>query len=127
MFSSDGQTQINHFTADKSPLFSDNITALSINDETGEVYIGTDKGIVSYQSDATPGKKSCEDLVVYPNPVRKEYNGPIAVKGVVANGTFKVTDISGGLVFEGKALGGQAIWDGRNLKGDMVSTGVYII
>lgn len=127
LFSSDGQTQIQHFTASGSPLFSDNITALAINDLTGEVFIGTDKGIISYQSDATPGKKSCGDLVAYPNPVRREYNGPIAVKGVVANGTFKVTDISGGLVFEGKCLGGQAVWDGRNIKGDMVTTGVYII
>jgi ligand-binding sensor domain-containing protein len=127
LFSSDGQTQIQHFTATNSPLFSDNISALAINDITGEVFIGTDKGIISYQSDATPGKKSCGDLVVYPNPVRREYNGPIAVKGVVANGTFKVTDISGGLVYEGKSLGGQAVWDGRNIKGDMVTTGVYII
>ncbi|MFM7016366.1 MAG: hypothetical protein ACKOX3_08575 [Bacteroidota bacterium] len=128
LLSADGQNQIKHFTIENSPLFSNNITSLSINDVNGEVFIGTEKGLISYQSDATNGEKeNCSDLVVYPNPVEKGYDGEIAIKGVIANGTIKITDVSGGLVFEGKSLGGQAIWDGKNLKGEKVNSGVYIV
>ncbi|HQF27047.1 MAG TPA: hypothetical protein PLD36_00430 [Bacteroidia bacterium] len=127
LLSADGQDQIKHFTTENSPLFSDNITALAINDETGEVFIGTEKGIISYQGDAIGGGESCGDLLVYPNPVKHDYEGTIAVKGVIPNGTVKVTDISGGLVFEGKSVGAQAVWDGRNLSGQKVQTGVYIV
>ena len=128
LLSADGQDQIKHFTVDNSPLFSNNITALNINDITGEVYIGTEKGLLSYQSDAVAGDKEiCGDLIAYPNPVQKGYDGDIAVKGVIANGIIKITDISGGLVFEGKALGSQAVWNGKNLKGEKVQSGVYIV
>jgi hypothetical protein len=128
LLSADGQNQIKHFTVDNSPLFSNNITSLSINDVTGEVFIGTEKGLLSYQSDAVPGdEENCSDLIVYPNPVQKGYDGEIAVKGVISNGTIKITDVSGGLVYEGKSLGGQAVWDGKNLKGEKVTSGVYVV
>ena len=64
---------------------------------------------------------------MYPNPVRKEYDGPIAIKGLVPNGIVKITDVSGGLVFQTTALGTQAIWNGTNLKGEKVATGVYLV
>jgi streptogramin lyase len=129
LFSSDGQQEIQHFTVDNSPLFSNNITAIGINDRTGEVFIGTEKGLLSYQGDAIEGgaEPGCSDLVVYPNPVRREYDGPVAIKGVVPNGTIKITDVNGGLVYQARSLGIQAVWDGRNLSGEKVSTGVYIV
>lgn len=127
LLSADGQNQLKHFTSENSPLFSDNITAIAINDETGEVFIGTEKGIISYQGDAITGGESCGDLLAYPNPVKRDYEGTIAVKGVIPNGTVKITDVSGGLVFEGKSIGAQVVWDGRNLSGQKVQTGVYIV
>lgn len=127
LLSADGQNQLKHFTSENSPLFSDNITALAINDANGEVFIGTEKGIISYQGEAIAGGESCGDLLAYPNPVRRDYDGSIAVKGVIPNGVVKITDVSGGLVFEGKSVGAQVIWDGRNLTGQKVQTGVYIV
>ena len=127
LFSADGQEQIQHFTIDNSPLFSNNIYSLAIDGKSGQVYIGTDKGLLSYQSDAVDGKETCDDVEVYPNPVQRSYNGPVAIKGIPANGTIKITDVSGNLVFQAEGLGGQAIWNGNNLKGERVSTGVYIV
>ena len=127
LMSADGTKQILHFTAENSSLLSNNILCLAINQKTGEVFFGTDRGIISYKSDAVEGDDKCHDTYVYPNPVYHEYSGPIAIKGLVNNGNVKITDISGTLVYETTALGGQAIWNGRNFNGEKSHTGVYLV
>jgi ligand-binding sensor domain-containing protein len=127
LMSADGTEQLLHFTAETSPLLSDNIFCIAINQKTGEVFIGTDHGIISYKGDAIEGDEACNDTYVYPNPVYHEYEGPIAIKGIMNNGNVKITDISGTLVYETTALGGQAIWNGKNFKGEKAHTGVYLV
>jgi hypothetical protein len=127
LVSADGSQELLRFNTSNSPLPSNNITALAINHTTGELFIGTDRGIISYRSDATLGKDYCENTYAYPNPVRPDYKGPIAITGLVNNGQFKITDIFGTLVYEDRALGGQAIWYGTNFKGEKVKSGVYLI
>lgn len=130
LFSADGLKKVLQFTAESSPLFSNSINSIAIQQTTGEVFIGTDKGLMSYQSDAIEGPADllgCEDVLVYPNPVVREYDGPVAIRGVVPNGSVKITDVNGGLVFQTTALGTQAIWNGRNLQGEEVGTGVYLV
>jgi ligand-binding sensor domain-containing protein len=127
LFSPDGTKKIYHFTIDNSPLFSNRITALAINPLTGEVYIGTDKGIISFKSTATEGGDTFSDVYAYPNPVKEGYTGYIAIKGLVQDAEVKITDISGRLIFATKASGGQAIWDGKNFSGKRAKTGVYLV
>ena len=127
LVSPDGTEQIHHFTEENSPLFSNTITDIAINHNTGEVYIGTSKGLLSYMSDATQGLSTHQNVTVYPNPVRPEYNGTIAVKGLVEDADVKITDLNGTLVHETAALGGQAVWDGKNGYGERVQTGVYLV
>jgi ligand-binding sensor domain-containing protein len=127
LVSEDGTEQIHHFTADNSPLLSNNIIDVKINPSSGEVYIATAKGLVSYFSDATEGSLTHENVIVYPNPVRPEYNGTIAIKGLVQDAYVKITDLNGVLVHETQALGSQAVWDGKNGYGDRVQTGVYLV
>ncbi len=127
LVSEDGTEQIHHFTADNSPLLSNNIIDVKINPSSGEVYIATAKGLVSYFSDATEGSLTHENVIVYPNPVRPEYNGAIAIKGLVQDADVKITDLNGVLVHETQALGSQAVWDGKNGYGDRVQTGVYLV
>ena len=124
---SDGTEQIHHFTEENSPLFSNTITDIAINHQTGEVYIGTSKGLLSYMSDATQGYKTHQNVNIYPNPVRPEFNGTIAIKGLVEDADVKITDLNGTLVHETTALGGQAVWDGKNGYGERVQTGVYLV
>jgi hypothetical protein len=125
--SPDGLRELNHFTAENSPLLSNNITDIAINHQTGEVFFGTAKGIISYKSTATAGRETNYDVYAYPNPVRPGYSGPIAVKGLVKNADFKITDISGSLVYSGRADGGQATWNGNNFHGRRVQSGVYLV
>ncbi len=127
LMSADGTEQILNFNELNSPLLSNYIIAISIDQQTGEVFIGTNRGIVSYKGDAIKGEGPCGDIVVYPNPVREGYNGPIAISGLVANGSFKVTDVSGSLVYEGRSNGTQAVWNGTDFSGRRVQTGVYLV
>jgi ligand-binding sensor domain-containing protein len=127
LVSPDGLKEIHHFTEANSPLFSDNVLSLAVNDQTGEVFFGTDKGIVSYKGQATEGGDDFGKVYVFPNPVRETYEGDITVRGLARDVNVKFTDITGNLIYETKALGGQAIWNGRNFSGERVHTGVYLV
>lgn len=127
LMSSDGTKQIYHFDESNSPILSNEINCITINDKTGEVFFGTINGIVSYKSTATEGGEDFEDVYAYPNPVKHDYSGTIAIKGLAANADVKITDISGALIFQTKALGGQAIWDGKSFNGERAQTGVYMV
>lgn len=125
--SPDGTRQIAHFTAEDSPLLSNNISCIAINQKSGEVFIGTDRGIISIRGFATEGDEVCKDTYVFPNPVYHDYAGAITIKGLITNSNVKITDVSGTLVYETTSLGGQAFWDGKNFKGEKAHTGVYLV
>jgi len=127
LLSEDGIKEIQHFTIDNSPLFSNNISDITINPKNGEVFIGTEKGLLSFRSDATSGSTIQSTTKVFPNPVRETYNGIIAISGLVTDANIKITDIDGNLVFEDFAKGGQVSWSGKNKNGNRISTGVYVV
>lgn len=127
LVSENGDKELMHFTSENSPLLSNSITSIAINQENGEIFFGTDEGLISYMGEAIGGKDSYANVYVYPNPVRETYNGPVTVTGLKENTEVKITDVSGNLVFRTKSLGGQAIWDGKNLNGNRVKTGVYLV
>ncbi len=123
----DGTQTIQHFTTENSPLPSNNVRSLAMDEVNGVVYIGTTDGILSYKSDAQTGEADFDSVSAYPNPVRADYDGPITVTGLMDNTTVKITDINGNLLKQGQSLGGQFTWDGRNPQGLRVKTGVYLV
>ncbi|HOE04499.1 MAG TPA: two-component regulator propeller domain-containing protein [Bacteroidales bacterium] len=125
--SSDGITELHHFNTDNSPLLSNNIYSIVINPTSGEVFFGTEKGLISFRGEATQGGEDYEDVYTFPNPVPPGYNGQITIHGLVAGSIVKITDISGNLVTEMKSLGGQAVWDGNDVNGNRVASGVYLV
>lgn len=127
LVSEDGLEQIHSFNTENSPLLSNSITSIAINDENGEVFFGTNNGIISFVSDATGPSDFFEDVYVYPNPVREDYQGDVVVSGLMENSLVKITDLNGNLVFETRSLGGQAVWNGKNLMNERVATGVYLV
>jgi len=127
LFSPDGIDEIHHFTKENSPLLSNDIQAIVLDHLTGEVYISTSLGLVSYRSDATAPPLEVDQLKVYPNPVRQDYFGPIAIDGVASNSSVKITDETGNIVNLLISEGGQAVWYGTDFNGDRVATGVYFI
>lgn len=128
LLSEDGTKELFHFTVDNSPLFSNIIIAITVDDKTGVVYIGTDKGLLAYQSDATEAilLDKCV-LTVSPNPVNNDYDGVITVRDLPYNCTVKVMDAAGDMVYQGRSNGGTFSWDCKTYLGQKPSTGVYYI
>jgi len=123
-----GTGNIAFFNVDNSPLLDNNVIDIAFDNETGDVFIGTEKGLSQIRSDAIAGGPVNQpNIYAFPNPVRPDYEGPIAIKGLANNANVKITDISGTLIFETTALGGQAIWDGRDYNGRKASSGVYLV
>jgi len=123
-----GTKNVAFYNEENSPLLDNDIVDIAFDDETGDVYIGTEKGVISLRGEAIDGNLvNNANIFAYPNPVRPEYEGPIAIRGLAENANVKITDISGQLIFETTALGGQAIWDGKDYNGRKASTGVYLV
>lgn len=127
LVSQDGLKTIHKFNTSNSPLLSNNVISIAIHPTNGEVYFGTDCGIVSYLGDATEPEEKLSDIRIYPNPVRSNFNDKVRITGLVDEATIKITDVSGHLVYEGVALGGMSTWDMTKLNGERVSSGVYVV
>jgi len=127
LISADGTQVLQNFTADNSPLLSNTVLDVAIDHKSGEVYFATDKGLISYRGYATWSSDDFGDVYVFPNPVRENYTGDIVVTNLLTNAIVKITDVEGNLVYETRSNGGQAVWNGKNLRGQRVKTGVYFI
>ncbi|GIV27839.1 MAG: hypothetical protein KatS3mg027_1653 [Bacteroidia bacterium] len=125
-FSPDGQTQIYHFTTDNSPIASNNIIDIAYDEKTGDIIIGTDKGIQSYRTDIIGGFENYTNVHAFPNPVKRS-NDNIYIKGLIDGSIVKITDIAGNLVWEGKSTGGMITWNLQNLYNQKVNEGIYIV
>ena len=128
LLSANGMEQLLHFTVANSPLLSDKIVCLGIQPRSGEIFVGTDKGLQAYRGTATDANSEPQpEVYAYPNPVRPGYDGPIAIKGFTRNALVHITDAAGNAVFSTQAYGGQAIWNGRTSSGELVASGIYYV
>jgi ligand-binding sensor domain-containing protein len=127
LVSAEGDSSLLQFNMDNSPILSNSIISIGIHDITGEVFFGTERGIISYRSNATKAGENFGDVYAFPNPVRPGYHGNITITGLIKDANVKITDIAGNLVFETTTLGGQIVWDGNNFDGRRAASGVYII
>lgn len=129
LIDNDNTTELAHFTVENSSILSDNIRALAIDNQSGELYIGTDIGLCSYTTDATTAVESMEkdNVYAYPNPVVSGYDGLITVVGLSMNADVKILTTSGQLVAQGRSNGGTFTWDGRDRQGKRVASGVYMV
>lgn len=129
LISDDNIQQLQHFTRSNSPLLSDDIESIAINTESGEVYFGTNLGLCSYQSDVNSINEEMnkDNVWAYPNPVKPDYTGIITITGLTNKADIKIVTSNGVLVNKGTSNGGIYQWDGRDLKGKMVTSGIYMV
>lgn len=125
LLSPDGKETIQHFTVENSPLPSNNVLSIAIMESTGEVFFGTNQGLVSYMSDAIEPAENLAEIYAYPNPVHPTYHGIITIRGLMADTQVRIVDASGNLVATVLSNGGEAVWDMTNTQGQRVASGVY--
>lgn len=122
----DCKTELLHFNVDNSPLLDNSVNTMVIN-EDGEVFFGTNLGVISYRGSATPGGTTNTEVVAYPNPVRPGYSGYVGIKGLVEDALVNITTVDGAFVTQLVAEGGQAVWDCTTLDGRKVLPGIYLV
>jgi hypothetical protein len=127
LISSGGEKIIYRFSAENSALLHNDVRQIAINPTTGEVFFATNNGICSFRSTATEAQSNESKVVIFPNPVPANFNGIIGIKNLPNNGIVKIVETNGRLVYQTKALGGQAVWNGLNYKNQKINSGVYIV
>lgn len=127
LVSSNGQETIQRFTVTNSPLPSNNVQDIAIDDSTGIVYFATKDGLVAFKGSATAPRDDLESVYAFPNPVRPEFFGNVTIDGLTANANVKITDITGSLVFETTSQGGSVLWDTTAFGKYKVASGVYLV
>jgi ligand-binding sensor domain-containing protein len=127
LISPEGEKTITRFTAENSPLVSNDIKQIAVDGSTGEVFFATDKGLCSFRGTATESSGTNSNVLVFPNPVPPGYTGTIAIRGVANNAIVKIAELDGRLVYQTRAQGGQAVWNGKDYKGRTISTGIYLV
>ena len=127
LISKDGTEVLQHFTTENSPLPNNAVLSIGIEPSEGDVFFFTKNEIISYKGNATEPSATQSAIKIYPNPIAPNYNGPILIKNLVNNALVKITDINGQLMMQTRALGGQAIWNGRDQYQHKVASGIYLI
>lgn len=127
LVSADGQEVLANFNKDNSPMISNLVLDMEFNQLTGELFIITDNGMVSYRTDATYEDPDYATTTVFPNPVKPDFFGPITIQGIKYGSDVRITDAAGNLVYKTTSNGGTATWNGKRMTGEEVSSGVYFI
>lgn len=127
LFSASADEQILNFTEENSPLPSKNIVDIALDPISGEIFVLTENGLLSYRSNATEPNEDLNAVKIFPNPVRPDYQGVMTIAGLRENTTIKITDASGRLIYETKSNGGTASWDLQNPQGNRAASGIYMV
>jgi hypothetical protein len=125
--SADGATLLKNFNEENSPVLSNSIISMAVDNKTGDVWFGTSKGVQSFRGNATTGEGKFTNVYSFPNPVRENFLGNVTITGLTRDSEIKITDISGNLVYETVSDGGMATWDLKTFNGNRVATGVYLV
>lgn len=126
VFNASADELMEQFTVENSPIPSNSIRDLAIEGRSGEVFILTDKGLISYRSDASEPNEDLSQIRIFPNPIRPNFNGVLTISGLMENSTVKITDSAGRIMHEAKSNGGTSTWD-LQYQGRAVQTGIYLV
>lgn len=127
LVSANGDEVVEHFTAENSYLPDNQVNVVYADPLSSLVYIGTNSGLTFYNSTSAPASSDYSEVYAFPNPVRPEYTGWITIKELMDNSYVKIADASGIVLNQGMSQGGMYMWDGCDMNGNRVKSGVYYV
>jgi ligand-binding sensor domain-containing protein len=127
LFDAEGTKLIHYFNTENSPLPSNNILNLALHPQTGELFVITDVGMVSYRGTATEASTEFDNAQVFPNPVYPNFDGLVGISGLPTGAKVKITDVSGRLFYETVSQGGTASWNLQDYQGTRAKAGIYLL
>ncbi len=129
LVSADGTELLAAYNSSNSPLLSDKVISVAVDQNTGTVYAGTESGLVSFNTNAVKPVESFDELFFYPSPYMVTGSqAPVTIDGLVKDSKLKILSVDGRLIREITTPGGRVgYWDGRDESGTLVSTGIYIM
>ena len=127
LLNEEGSAILKHYTEENSPLISNNILSITVNEESGEVFVATDRGLVSFIDIAQSPKTTMGSLKIYPNPFLYDQHERIIIENLSQATRIRVLDTGGNVVHELQASGGRVQWDGYDSRGRRLSSGVYFL
>jgi hypothetical protein len=129
LVNSDGSRLLAAYDSKNSPLLSDRIISVAVDENAGIVYAGTEKSLTSFETPFIRPKEAFDELFIYPNPyIVIDGSNYLTIDGLISNSDIKILTISGKLIAEFASPGGRiAQWDGRDDEGNLVNSGIYIV
>ena len=123
---------INGLRADNSPLLSDEIYDLDFDYDRKLAYIATSKGVSILRIPFGESYTDYENIKIFPSPFLIPSNQNMIVDGLMYNSSMKVMTLDGLVIRDINSNGlnidgDQLSWDGKNNRGEYVSSGVYLV
>ena len=122
----DGSEILNVFNKKNSPLATDEIISVVGNPNTGDIYVGTQLGLYKFTTNYVRALMDY-NITCYPQPFKIANDGNLVIDGLTQNSEIFITNITGVLVKRISTDSRKVLWDGRDEKGNLVATGIYLI
>lgn len=126
VISPDGTNILAEYTTKNSPITSNSIKSITSNPADGRVYFCTGGGIFSALSSSVSPQQDYS-IECYPQPFSPYTDSELIINGLAKDNTLKIVTTEGRFIRSINALGGRAIWDGKDEKGNTVESGIYLI
>ncbi|MBI2793293.1 MAG: hypothetical protein HYX66_01425 [Ignavibacteria bacterium] len=122
----DGTEVLASITRSNAPLLDDNIRSVAVDINTGIAYFGTAFGCsVAQSSSIRPLEKYA--LSFRPQPFTPQTDGELILDGLAEDSDVRILTVGGFMVGAMQTRGRQALWDGRDIHGNYVPPGVYLV
>ncbi|MGF1671560.1 MAG: Por secretion system protein, partial [Balneolaceae bacterium] len=127
LLNEEGNTILNQFTRDNSPLLSNSIQSMAVDPETGELFISTDVGLISFLDIPRRAEPVMDKLKVFPNPFVYDRHDRIFIDGMTEQSRIRILGANGTLIQTIDARGARVEWNARDFEGNRLGSGVYLV
>ena len=123
-----GGKVLQQFTTQNSPIASNSVFAVAIDDNSGKVYFGTDNGLSVAQTLSVRPNTDFTEMRCFPQPFIPQQDNELVIDGLAENSQVKISTVDGILVRSFPITNSRTVvWNGLDELGRPVQSGVFVI